>query len=204
LLNVFAIGALVLGVVRLIVYDNFRTDTIFFNARFATYVVAIAVLAVVVWFGEQRKDETGKNAVVFASVALNVLALLALSHEVYDYFNRQMYAGTRGSNYGPVYYNEYRALTRARDFTFSALWMVYGAILMAIGFWRRSAFIRWQALVLIAVTIIKVFVYDVSELDRAYRILSFIVLGVILLAISFVYQRDWLHLSKKRQETTPS
>jgi uncharacterized membrane protein len=40
-------------------------------------------------------------------------------------------------------------------------------------------------------------VYDVSELDRGYRILSFIVLGVLLLAISFVYQRDWLKLSKR-------
>ena len=51
-----------------------------------------------------------------------------------------------------------------------------------------------------AATIVKVFVYDVSELDRAYRILSFIVLGVLLLAISFVYQRDWLGLSKKSRE----
>jgi len=42
-----------------------------------------------------------------------------------------------------------------------------------------------------------VFVYDVSHLDRGYRILSFIVLGVLLLAISFVYQRDWLQLSRK-------
>jgi uncharacterized membrane protein len=76
--------------------------------------------------------------------------------------------------------------------------MIYGAILMAVGFWRRSAFVRWQALVLIALTIVKVFVYDVSELDRGYRIVSFIVLGVLLLAISFVYQRDWLHLSKQK------
>jgi len=52
--------------------------------------------------------------------------------------------------------------------------------------------------VLIAATIVKVFIYDVSELDRAYRILSFIVLGVLLLAISFVYQRNWLQLSAKK------
>ena len=83
----------------------------------------------------------------------------------------------------------------ARDFTYSALWMAYGAMLMVVGFWRRSAFVRWQALVLIAFTIGKVFLYDVSELDRGYRIVSFIVLGVLLLAISFVYQRDWLRLS---------
>ena len=87
----------------------------------------------------------------------------------------------------------------ARDFTYSALWMAYGAMLMVVGFWRRSAFVRWQALVLIAFTIGKVFLYDVSELDRGYRIVSFIVLGALLLAISFVYQRDWLRLSGTEQ-----
>ena len=71
-------------------------------------------------------------------------------------------------------------------------------MLMVIGFARRSAFVRWQALLLIAATIAKVFVYDVSELDRGYRIVSFMVLGVLLLAISFVYQRDWLQLGKRR------
>ncbi len=74
--------------------------------------------------------------------------------------------------------------------------MGYGALLMIVGFWRRSAFVRWQALVLIAITTTKVFAYDVSKLDRIYRILSFVALGVLLLAVSFVYQRDWLHLSK--------
>jgi uncharacterized membrane protein len=78
--------------------------------------------------------------------------------------------------------------------------MGYGAVLMIVGFWRRSAFIRWQALVLIAATTIKVFVYDVSQLDRGYRILSFIVLGVLLLAISFGYQRDWLKLTLNSRE----
>ncbi len=70
--------------------------------------------------------------------------------------------------------------------------------LMIVGFLRRSSFVRWQALILIAATTIKVFVYDVSQLDRGYRIVSFIVLGVLLLAISFVYQRDWLQLSARR------
>ena len=86
-----------------------------------------------------------------------------------------------------------------RDFSYSALWMAYGAMLMIIGFVRRSALVRWQALILIAATIAKVFIYDVSQLDREYRIVSFIILGVLLLAISFVYQRDWLQLSAKTQ-----
>jgi len=94
-----------------------------------------------------------------------------------------------------------RNIQIAEGFTYSALWMAYGAMLMIIGFWRRSAFVRWQALVLIAVTTIKVFVYDVSQLDKGYRIVSFIVLGVLLLAISFVYQRDWLQLSSASKKS---
>lgn len=75
---------------------------------------------------------------------------------------------------------------------------------MAVGFWRRSSFLRWQSLVLIAVTIVKVFIYDVSALDKGYRIVSFVALGVVLLAISFVYQRDWLKLSSRSLESDPS
>ena len=134
-----------------------------------------------------------------AIVALNALALIALSREVSDYYAQQM-AGMRPM---PGQWNQsgwlnLRRVEISRDFTYSALWMGYGAMLMLIGFWRRSAFVRWQALLLIAVTILKVFVYDVSQLDRGYRIVSFIVLGVLLLAISFVYQRDWLQLGKRR------
>jgi uncharacterized membrane protein len=72
--------------------------------------------------------------------------------------------------------------------------MAYGAGLMVAGFWSRSRLFRWQALVLIALTVVKVFMYDTLLLDRGYRILSLIALGVLLLAISLFYQRDWLKL----------
>ena len=36
---------------------------------------------------------------------------------------------------------------------------------------------------------LKVFVVDLSSLDRAYRIASFLVLGVALLVVSFWYQK---------------
>jgi uncharacterized membrane protein len=80
------------------------------------------------------------------------------------------------------------------QFTYSAWFMLFGAMLLCLGFWRRSAFLRWQALVLLAVTIGKVFLFDMSQLSQGYRILSFLGLGALLLAVSFVYQRDWLNL----------
>src|SRR5712692_30670 len=198
-LNAFAVAALVLGVVRLLFIDNFYSTRLIFNARMATHAVAIAVLAILAWYGSKCNDEKGRNAAAIAIVALNALALIALSREVSGYYAEQI-ASARPK---PGLWNQFdwmnlRRVEIARDFTYSALWMGYGALLMLVGFWRRSAFVRWQALLLIAVTIVKVFVYDVSRLDRGYRIVSFIVLGVLLLAISFVYQRDWLQLGKRR------
>src|SRR5207237_193996 len=148
----------------------------------------------------RRTDEAARTVAAVAVVALNALALIALSHEVADYYSRQMTALQPGrARWTPAYGNDWRRIQIERDFTYSALWMAYGAMLMVVGFFRRSAFVRWQALLLIAVTIVKVFVYDVSQLDRGYRIVSFIVLGVLLLAISFVYQRDWLQLSARKK-----
>jgi uncharacterized membrane protein len=200
LLNVFALAALALGVARLLFLDNFYVTQLIFNLRMATYTVAVVVLAAVAWYAARRTDYLGRTVAAVAVVALNALALIALSHEVMDYYARQMTAlqPARGQ-WIPAYSSEWRRIRIAEQFTYSALWMAYGAMLMVVGFIRRSAFVRWQALLLIAVTIAKVFIYDVSQLDRGYRIVSFIVLGVLLLAISFVYQRDWLQLSARKK-----
>jgi len=198
LLNAFAVGALALGVGRLLLIDNFSVTRPIFNTRMATYAVAIAVLGGVAWYGSCRKDEAGRTAAAVSVVAWNLLALIALSREVADYYAQEMANLTPHGRWDPSEWANWQHVKIARDFTYSALWMAYGAMLMVVGFWRRSSFVRWQALALIAFTIGKVFLYDVSELDRGYRIVSFIVLGALLLAISFVYQRDWLRLSGRK------
>jgi len=199
-LNALAIIALSLGIARLLLFDNFYADRLIFNARAATYAVAVALFGLIAWFGSKRSDNRGHTAVRFSVVALNLLALTGLSMEVNDFYERQLAAVhvARGSFDEPQWLQS-KNITIMRDFTYSALWMAYGAVLMIVGFWRRSSLVRWQALILIAITIGKVFVYDVAQLDRGYRIVSFIVLGVLLLAISFAYQRDWFKLTAKKQ-----
>ena len=200
-LNGFALAALVLGVFRLLAIDNFHTTQPLFNMRMATHLVAIAVLGAVAWYAAQRSDDTARILGGAALIALNVLALIALSREIADFYSRQITAVHHpGLPQWNSFYVSIHRLEIERDFTYSALWMAYGAMLMIVGFLRRSPFIRWQALILIAITIIKVFAYDVSQLDKGYRIVSFMVLGALLLAISFVYQRDWLKLSARRRE----
>jgi uncharacterized membrane protein len=62
--------------------------------------------------------------------------------------------------------------------------------------------VRWQALVLMAVTIGKVFIYDTWNLEQGYRVLSFIALGVVLMGLSYIYHRDWLRLSRRSRPET--
>ena len=81
--------------------------------------------------------------------------------------------------------------------------MLYGAALLAAGFWRRSAFIRWQALLLLVFTIAKTFLYDLRNLSQGYRVLSFLGLGALLMAISFVYQKDLLSLRNPEPAAPP-
>jgi uncharacterized membrane protein len=71
----------------------------------------------------------------------------------------------------------------------SGTWIVYSIMLMIFGFARRLSAVRVGALVLLLVTILKVFLYDLSFLEQPYRIVSFIALGAILLAAGFMYQR---------------
>ena len=82
--------------------------------------------------------------------------------------------------------NEWRF--RANVFI-SIAWAAYGAALVVAGFVRDRAGLRWAGLVVFALTLLKIFIVDMSELDTVYRIGSFLVLGVLLVAASFLYQR---------------
>ena len=89
-LNVLALIALILGVARLLLIDNFHTTQLIFNMRMATYAVAVAVLGTVAWYAAQRSDEPASTVAAVAVVALNILALIALSREVADYYSREI------------------------------------------------------------------------------------------------------------------
>lgn len=184
LLRVLGLCAFVLGVVRLLAVDSFTPAAVLVNARFGLYLTAIGALALLSYYTTKEGGHRNRQWSGAAIIGINLLALLALHFEVVAYFQPQFIAA----------YSETarQSVATLRAFTYSAVWMVYGSALMLIGFWKRSAFLRWQAILLLAMTVIKVFVFDIGTLQRGYRIAAFIVLGVILLAVSFFYQRSRL------------
>jgi uncharacterized membrane protein len=60
---------------------------------------------------------------------------------------------------------------------------------LARGFLRANAALRYAALGLFGLTVIKVFAVDLAAVRTAYRILSFLVLGVVLLLVGLLYQK---------------
>jgi uncharacterized membrane protein len=196
-LRYFAGATLALGVGRLLLVDSSQLQhALVFNSRFATYLVAIAIMAGIVAAGEKFASEPEMPFVKIAGLCLNLLALIALTLEAHDFFSRQM-AAASGL---PAYYDRRNQIDLAWNFSYSAIWLIYGAGMMAFGFWKRDAFVRWQALVLMALTIIKVFTYDAWALEKVYRILSFIGLGVLLMVVSYIYHRDWLKLAPRSSD----
>ena len=108
-------------------------------------------------------------------VATNVLVVWGLSEEVWSFLGRQQW------NLEP---------RLAQQMGLSLLWIVAAAVLVFLGASRKVAALRWQGLALMGLAIGKVFLLDLSFLERAYRIASFLVLGIVLLAVSFWYQRS--------------
>jgi uncharacterized membrane protein len=71
----------------------------------------------------------------------------------------------------------------------SAFWTVTGLGAVIVGLLRRKADVRLAGLALLGVAIVKVWTYDLSELDELTRVLSFVGLGILLLIGAFAYQR---------------
>jgi uncharacterized membrane protein len=161
-------------------------DAFLLNARFATFAICVASMALGCYFAaasDRELDEQESVAFVIAAIAANILAVAALSLEVWDAFGRMHSLGIdRG---------------HAQELALSMLWLVWALGLLGAGLWKNSQTMRWQALVLLGVVIVKVFLFDLSFLEKFYRIVSFLLLGLALLLISFYYQRQ---LSGRKEE----
>ena len=79
--------------------------------------------------------------------------------------------------------------TFAGQLGLSLTWAAYAALLIVIGIRRGYRPIRYAAIVLFGLTVVKVFVSDLSGLEGIYRVLGLVVVGTILLLVSFLYQR---------------
>jgi uncharacterized membrane protein len=107
-----------------------------------------------------------------------VLALYLVSIGVVDEFQRRVDGGVSVAELG-----------RQSQVALSVVWAVLGGVAVAAGLVRALAPLRWFGLGLLALATAKVFLVDMAALDAVYRVMSFIVLGVLLLLSAYAYRR---------------
>jgi uncharacterized membrane protein len=71
----------------------------------------------------------------------------------------------------------------------SIAWSGYAAILLAIGFVRRRRRFRLAGLGLIGLVAVKLLLIDLAGAPQAYRVLSFLIAGALMIAVSYAYHR---------------
>jgi uncharacterized membrane protein len=120
----------------------------------------------------------GRRHPAYANTIAAGALVLALTYVTFEI--RRLYHGpvlTRGDTSG------------AEQYSYSIAWLAFGVILLGIGIVFNSQRARLASAAVIALTILKAFLIDMSTLTGVYRALSFMCLGLVLVAIGWLYQR---------------
>lgn len=71
----------------------------------------------------------------------------------------------------------------------SILWGLFSLVLVSYGIWKNKKHLRVTAIIVFAVTLVKLFIYDIADQDTISKTIVFVSLGVLLLIISFLYNK---------------
>jgi uncharacterized membrane protein len=139
-------------------------------------LVAFGVPALGAWWWSKRLSQRGSNelAILCSVIALG-LAWVLISLQVRHLFHR------------PTLH--LAEISDAEMWCYSLAWLILGVGLVIAGMKTRTRTLRYASLVVMAATVIKVFLFDTSELRDLWRVISFLGLGLSLMALAWMYRR---------------
>jgi len=144
---------------------------VLFNPRAAAAATIVALSYLLAWLHYRDASAPDRHLWIGAAlITAQVVTLVLLTSEIYAYW------AVREGRF-------------AREVMISATWGIYAAVLIVIGLSKNYAPIRYFAIAVLALTIVKVFFADMAGLDRIYRVSSVIGLGIVLLVTSYLYNR---------------
>ena len=183
-LRLFGTGLFVGVAVRLLVFntqidlEEFRLILNYRMMAFASGIAALYLAALLVARERRSVMSLEKSALVPGLlIGANFLTLWVLSFECIAVVDSGI-VGVTGST---AYYVKSLAL--------SLTWAIYASVCLAIGIVGRWRMVRMAGLGLLAVPIVKLFLFDSLALEQGYRVAAFLSLGVIMLTVGFLYQR---------------
>lgn len=199
--------------------EHGKNDSPFFNKVMLTYIVVIASAYLSAHVFRKFSDDlenknnflASKQLLLMFLIIANFLTIFSISREiVYSYeqeikqvqdqigklyteqnrLGRNSYQLDIGNKEKEnALYEKRKKIENKSSVSLSLFWLFYGIILMLIGFFARTKGMRIGGMLLFMLAILKLFFYDLWSLGTLYRIISSISLGIVLLAISFAYQR---------------
>ncbi|HWV42809.1 DUF2339 domain-containing protein [Pseudorhodoplanes sp.] len=193
---VHEVAALIIGILALFgalistgiqfnpVFTNEPVGGPFFNVLLLGYAIPAILMAIL---ARMFRETRPALAYVIAAVAAIILALVYLTLEVRRIFHGPMIGGFSTSD--------------AEQYTYSAVWLVFGVALLLAGIALKSQPARFASAAVVLLTVGKVFLYDLAGVQGVFRALSLICLGLTLMGIGWLYQR-LLFPPRSRSETT--
>ncbi|MBM3924952.1 MAG: DUF2339 domain-containing protein [SAR202 cluster bacterium] len=182
--RVFGLAVAPVVAFRLIFFDTDAPGgpfTLVFNERVMTFALAVAgyyASAAGYWRNRGQSEwweEEYRPYILGGLLGLaNFFTLWIISAEVIRYFNSRVFDFD---------------IDNAIQLTLTILWFLYAGLVLLAGALSKSREARLAGLALMAVVVLKLFLFDSFLLDSGYRVAAFITLGFLLLIIGFLYQR---------------
>lgn len=136
--------------------------------RYISLIFCVILLWVLYKYARQRFLKT--SLTVFIDVVLQIAIIWILSSEL-------------------IHWLDIAGYTSSDKLGLSILWGIYSLFLIVIGFWKKIKHIRIMAFILFGITLIKLFLYDIAHLNTISKTIVFVSLGILLLIISFLYNK---------------
>ncbi len=136
--------------------------------RYITLAFGIGLL--IACYQYVRQEFLGRTFMIAFDVILQIAVIWILSSELIHWLDMLGYASSD-------------------KLGLSILWGIYSLLLIVLGFWKKIKHIRIIAFSLFGITLIKLFLYDISHLNTISKTIVFVSLGLLLLVISFLYNK---------------
>jgi uncharacterized membrane protein len=191
IIKILYIPALLLLLVFLIYYNDTFIDlrkNYFFSRDFKTswflfhYIVYVPV-AWMLWFSANNRKLLSPSSNAFPNIVLwfiTVFVVITASIEL----DSTVIALLRNAEV-----DYYDTLEWVHKVGYPILWGICAFILIVIGIRMKNKVFRIQAICLIGLILLKLIAFDVWDMNEGGRIAAFIFVGVVLLVISFLYQK---------------
>lgn len=136
--------------------------------RYISFVFVLGLIMASYYYLRQKLLKRDFN--IEFGVALHISAIWILSSELIHWLD--IYGSSEAYKLG-----------------LSILWGSYSLMMIILGIWKHKKYLRIMGIAIFGITLVKLFVYDVSHLDTIPKTILFVSLGILLLIISFLYNK---------------